>query len=103
MGLIVVMGVCASGKSTIALSIKERLESNKTDLNSDHKYYFIEGDDFHSKESKIKMANGTPLSDHDRVPWLESLCTKIKSLHALNGIFYPTISLSLVLFSVPIY
>ncbi|CAL5036362.1 unnamed protein product [Urochloa decumbens] len=34
---------------------------------------FIEADDYHSQANKAKMSNGIPLSDADRVPWLESL------------------------------
>lgn len=34
---------------------------------------FLEGDDFHSKQNKAKMGSNIPLSDEDRIPWLESL------------------------------
>lgn len=34
---------------------------------------FIEADDYHSHANKAKMSKGVPLSDADRVPWLESL------------------------------
>jgi gluconokinase len=59
---IVVMGVSGCGKSTVAEGLAERLG-----------WPMAEGDDFHSQENKGKMAAGTPLTDEDRRPWLESL------------------------------
>jgi gluconokinase len=59
---IVVMGVSGCGKSTVARHLSERLG-----------WPMAEGDDFHSPENKAKMAAGTPLTDEDRRPWLESL------------------------------
>ena len=59
---IIVMGVAGSGKSTVAELVAERLG-----------WPMAEGDDFHSLENKAKMASGTPLTDADRVPWLESI------------------------------
>jgi gluconokinase len=32
-----------------------------------------EGDDFHSPENKAKMSSGRPLTDDDRIPWLEAI------------------------------
>ncbi|XP_015694170.1 gluconokinase isoform X2 [Oryza brachyantha] len=34
---------------------------------------FIEADDYHSQANKAKMSKGIPLTDDDRIPWLESL------------------------------
>lgn len=34
---------------------------------------FLDADDFHSASNKQKMANGVPLDDADRLPWLEKL------------------------------
>ena len=59
---IIVMGVAGSGKSTVAELVAERLG-----------WPMAEGDDFHSLENKAKMASGTPLTDADRKPWLESI------------------------------
>ena len=59
---IVVMGVSGSGKSTVARRLSERLG-----------WPMAEGDDFHSPENRAKMTAGTPLTDEDRRPWLESL------------------------------
>jgi gluconokinase len=59
---IVVMGVSGCGKSTVAQGLAKRLD-----------WPMAEGDDFHSPENKAKMTSGTPLTDADRIPWLESV------------------------------
>ena len=59
---VVLMGVSGSGKSTVARALQERLG-----------WDFAEGDDFHPQANVDKMAAGHPLSDEDRLPWLESL------------------------------
>ncbi len=58
----ILMGVTASGKSTIANELVRQTG-----------WAFAEGDDFHSEANKRKMHAGTPLSDADRAPWLEAL------------------------------
>lgn len=59
---IVFMGVCGSGKTTIAKLFAQRVG-----------WPFAEADDFHSSANVAKMASGTPLTDDDRWPWLRSL------------------------------
>ena len=59
---IVVMGVSGCGKSTVAKQLSDRLG-----------WPMAEGDDFHSAVNKTKMASGTPLTDEDRKPWLETI------------------------------
>ncbi len=59
---IVVMGVAASGKSTVAARLAERLGAR-----------LVEGDDHHLPGSIAKMRAGTPLTDADRRPWLDRL------------------------------
>jgi gluconokinase len=58
----ILMGVTASGKSTIAAELV-RLTG----------WQFAEGDDYHSAANKQKMHAGIPLTDEDRAPWLASL------------------------------
>ncbi len=58
----VVMGVCGSGKSTIGKAIAEHFHS-----------CFIDGDDLHPRANIIKMREGRPLNDEDRIPWLTRL------------------------------
>ena len=59
---VVVMGVAGSGKSTVGQTLARRLG-----------WSFAEADDFHSAANVAKMAAGTPLTDEDRRPWLESI------------------------------
>jgi carbohydrate kinase (thermoresistant glucokinase family) len=65
---IVVMGVAASGKTTVAKELALRLRSE-----------YIEGDDFHPPANIAKMSNGIPLSDADRWPWLSAMCDALAS------------------------
>src|SRR4029078_7148611 len=37
------------------------------------KWDFYDADDFHPPANVLKMANGTPLDDADRAPWLAAL------------------------------
>jgi 6-phosphogluconate dehydrogenase/gluconokinase len=59
---LVVMGVSGTGKSTIAQALRDRLD-----------WAFAEGDDYHPPANVEKMANGRPLVDEDRWPWLQLL------------------------------
>jgi gluconokinase len=56
------MGVAGCGKSTVGQTLSRRLG-----------WSFAEADDFHSAANVAKMASGTPLTDEDRRPWLESI------------------------------
>lgn len=62
MNHVIIMGVCGSGKSTIANLIADRLQRP-----------FAEADEFHPQSNIDKMRSGQPLSDADRLPWLESI------------------------------
>jgi len=57
--IIILMGVSGSGKSTVGRLLADRLG-----------WAFHDGDDLHPAENVRKMAAGTPLTDHDRGPWL---------------------------------
>jgi gluconokinase len=61
---LVFMGVSGTGKSAVGRPVSERLGLE-----------FAEGDDFHPPANIEKMSGGTPLTDEDRWPWLESLHT----------------------------
>ena len=69
--IIVLMGVSGSGKTTLGKKLAERLE-----------FPFLEGDDFHSVANKTKMEAGIPLTDEDRLPWLQSLSQELKKIAA---------------------
>jgi len=60
--VIVVMGVTASGKTTIGRLLAETLG-----------FEFHDADDFHPEANVTKMRRGEPLSDADRTDWLEAL------------------------------
>lgn len=59
---IVVMGVSGSGKSTIGAMLGDKLGLPYKD-----------GDDLHSQSNIDKMAQGIPLNDDDRWPWLKTI------------------------------
>ena len=62
----VIMGVSGSGKTTVGLALARKLGVS-----------FYDGDDFHPPENVAKMANGIPLTDEDRYPWLARLHDRI--------------------------
>lgn len=60
--LIVAMGVSATGKTVVGTELAEQLG-----------YDFVEGDSHHPQSNIEKMESGIPLTDEDRMPWLETL------------------------------
>lgn len=63
----VVMGVAGSGKSTVGAMLAHALGVD-----------FVEGDEYHSRENVRRMAEGTPLTDADRLDWLRALAARIR-------------------------
>lgn len=64
----IVMGVSGCGKSSVGKALAQSLG-----------WDFYDADDFHPPENVSKMANGIPLDDSDRAPWLASLHDLISS------------------------
>ena len=64
---LVVMGVEGSGKSTLSQALSERLDA-----------VYLDADWFHSPSNREKMARGHPLSDDDRLPWLQSVGERMR-------------------------
>lgn len=60
--IVIVMGVSGCGKSTIASLIAQSL-----------KFEFLDADDLHPPENKQMMSAGIPLTDENRLPWLETV------------------------------
>ena len=69
--IIAVMGVAGSGKSTVAALLAVMLG-----------YEFQEGDLLHPPENIEKMRGGMPLTDEDRIIWLQRVAGKIDGWRA---------------------
>jgi ACS family tartrate transporter-like MFS transporter len=69
--ILLLMGVTGSGKSTVGQLVADRLA-----------WVFLEADEFHSPENIHKMRNGIPLTDADRLPWLDAIHARLVALHA---------------------
>jgi gluconokinase len=65
--LIIVMGVSGSGKSTLANALADI-----------YGYQYLDGDDFHSAESRSLMAEGVPLTDDQRAPWVATIKQRLQ-------------------------
>lgn len=66
----IVMGVEGSGKTTIAKLLADKLGGA-----------FLDADAFHSAANKQKMSAGIPLTDADRMPWLDSMHSELVKLN----------------------
>ncbi|WP_439257824.1 gluconokinase [Lonepinella sp. BR2271] len=58
----ILMGVSSTGKTSVGTAV-----ANKLGLK------LIDGDDLHPRANIIKMRQGHPLNDEDRLPWLERI------------------------------
>lgn len=65
--VIVIMGVSGAGKTTVGNLLAEAANCA-----------FLDADDFHPDSNKEKMRNGIPLSEEDRMPWLQVVCNALK-------------------------
>ncbi|MGE8498002.1 MAG: gluconokinase, GntK/IdnK-type [Pseudomonas sp.] len=73
---LVVMGVSGSGKSNISLAVA-----------SDLGWRYIEADHFHPQDNVERMRAGIPLSDQDRIQWLDSLIDEMRCVQAEGQAF----------------
>lgn len=67
----VVMGVSASGKSTVGRLLAKARGAT-----------YLDGDDFHPPENVARMAAGQPLTDADRQGWLSALSERLAQARA---------------------
>jgi gluconokinase len=65
--IVILMGVSGSGKTTIA-----------TALATANHWQCFDADDFHTAVNKAKIARNEPLTDTDRLPWLQTLRSQIR-------------------------
>ena len=65
--IVLLMGVSGSGKTTVGKLLANNLG-----------WMFEDADGFHSPANVRKMAQGIPLTDEDRAPWLSNLAAAIR-------------------------
>jgi gluconokinase len=68
--IVVLMGVCGTGKTVVGQALATELG-----------WPFFDGDDFHPPANVAKMAAGTPLVDADRWPWLDRLAVEMAAVN----------------------
>jgi gluconokinase len=71
---IIVMGVSGCGKTTVGEGLAKAIG-----------WEFLEGDALHPTSNVAKMAEGVPLSDTDRAPWLAAVHSDIASRTGRGG------------------
>jgi gluconokinase len=71
---VVVMGVSATGKTTVGEHLAAELGCE-----------FIEGDELHPRRNIEKMEQGIPLTDEDRWPWLQAIA-ELVAVRDLEGV-----------------
>ncbi|HSI74655.1 MAG TPA: NADP-dependent phosphogluconate dehydrogenase [Lunatimonas sp.] len=72
--VIIVYGVTGCGKSTVGQLLAEKLN-----------FPFYDGDNFHPISNVEKMRKGIPLTDEDRIPWLNNLRSNIQTWERNGG------------------
>jgi gluconokinase len=72
--IVVVMGVCGCGKTTVGKALATALG-----------WRFFDADDFHPPANIEKMAAGIPLTDTDRWPWLDRLAAELGAIERAGG------------------
>jgi len=72
--IIVVMGICSSGKTLIGQMLAKRLGLD-----------FYDADDFHPQSNIKKMKSQMPLNDDDRLPWLRTMAEQMPKWQESGG------------------
>ncbi|TCP18175.1 gluconate kinase (SKI family) [Nicoletella semolina] len=73
--IFILMGVSSTGKTKVGIEMSRQLGIK-----------LIDGDDLHPKTNIIKMEEGQPLNDTDRLPWLERIRDAAFSLETKNEV-----------------
>lgn len=71
--IVIAMGVCGTGKSLIGELLSVHLACE-----------FLDGDTLHSAANKSKMSQGIPLTDEDRLPWLQAIRQAIEAKQQMD-------------------
>jgi carbohydrate kinase (thermoresistant glucokinase family) len=69
--IVLIVGVCGCGKTTIGRALAQELG-----------WRFLDGDDFHPETNVTKMASGIPLTDDDRWPWFDRIVAEMRRVSA---------------------
>jgi len=69
--IVVLMGVCGCGKSTVGRALAKDLG-----------WAYLDADDLHPPGNVEKMASGVPLTDEDRWPWYDRIVAELRRLTA---------------------
>ncbi|MEP7274980.1 MAG: gluconokinase [Betaproteobacteria bacterium] len=69
--IVVLMGVCGCGKTTVGRALAGGLA-----------WPFHDADGFHPAANVARMASGVPLTDDDRWPWLDRIAMEMGALNA---------------------
>jgi len=72
--LVVVMGVSGTGKSTLANEIANRFD-----------FTFLDADSLHSTDAIEQMSQCIPLTDIQRAPWIERICSQLRQYQSGNN------------------
>jgi gluconokinase len=72
--ILVLMGVCGCGKTTIGEALAADLD-----------WPFLDADAFHPEANVAKMRAGQPLTDDDRWPWLDRIAAELRQLLERGG------------------
>jgi gluconokinase len=75
--IVLMMGVTGAGKTTVGTLLAKQLG-----------WEFADADSFHPPANVEKMRHATPLTDEDRMPWLEAIHQQMQKWNAAgsNGI-----------------
>ena len=71
--LLVIMGVSGSGKTTLASEYAKR-----------HQFTFLDADSLHSDQAIQQMSQGNPLTNEQRLPWIQRIHDQLCHFEAEN-------------------